>query len=403
MPEVRAQPEMELLLACGRLVLKTAQEERVRELLGLDLDCHRLLSLAHRHGTVPLLHFHINALDPDALGRPGFNELGAFSFAITRRNLHLTAELLELLDAFEADGIPAIPFKGPSLAMLVYGNLALRRFSDLDISVLESDLQRVFELLTARGYQTRFELTGARGKARRELEYACNFVSENRDVTIDLHWGFAKKYFVAGLDPETLWDHTERVSIQGKTVTTFAPETLLLLLCLHGAKHGPVPWPRLNWISDVAELVRRPDLDWSQIQERARQLGGRRTLHIGLALAEELLEAPLPEDVRRRIRTDRVAGRLATTIRDRILTERDEPSSPLGRFWFDLEVRERLRDKIQYGLRRLTLPGPRDWKIIELPTSLALLYLPLRLGRLLAKYVMSPWQIRRLWKRPTRD
>jgi len=403
MPEISVRPELELLLTCGRLVLEPAQEERVRELLALDLDWPHVLSLANLHGLVPLLHFHINALDPNALRRPGPAELAAVSFKITRRNLYLTAELVRLLDAFEAEAIPAMPFKGPSLAVLIYGNLALRRFSDLDIAVLQADVSRVFELLTSRGYQTRFELAGARGKAHREFQYACNFVSENGDVTIDLHWGFAKKYFVAGLDPETLWGHAERVSIQDKTVTTFAPEILLLILCLHGAKHGPVPWPRINWITDVAELVRRPEMDWTRIQERARRLGSLRTLYLGLELAGQLLAAPLPEEIRRRMRSDPVAASLATTIRDRILTESDDIPSPLARFRFDLEVRERPRDKLQYSVRRFTMPGPRDWQAVKLPTALALLYLPLRIVRLLAKYVMSPWQIRRLWQRPNRD
>jgi hypothetical protein len=400
MTAITAQPELELLLACGRLELETARAQRVRELLNRDLDWDRVLSLAHQHGLVPLLHFHINALDPAALRNPGLEELGAFSFAITSRNLHLTAELLELLDAFEADGIPAIPFKGPALTVQLYGNLALRRFSDLDIAVLQTDVPKVFDLLTSRGYDTSFRLTGAQGKAHRKFQYACNFLSQDGEVTIDLHWGFAKKYFVVGLHPESSWDHTQDVTVQGTRITTFAPEMLLLILCLHGAKHGPVPWPRLNWIADIAELVRRrPALDWRRVQERARSLGSQRTLYLGLALASELLEAPLPDDIRQQVRADRVAQRLATTIRDRILTASDDSFSPIARFWFDFKLRERLRDKLQYSLRRLTLPGPRDWQIIELPTSLALLYLPLRIARLLAKYLFSPWKLRGLWSR----
>jgi len=50
-------------------------------------------------------------------------------------NFFLTKELLELLTLFEAHCIPASPYKGPALAIMAYGNLALRQFSDLNILV----------------------------------------------------------------------------------------------------------------------------------------------------------------------------------------------------------------------------------------------------------------------------
>ena len=40
--------------------------------------------------------------------------------------------------ALPLQGIAAIPYKGPVLAAAVYGNLALRTFSDLDILVIMS-------------------------------------------------------------------------------------------------------------------------------------------------------------------------------------------------------------------------------------------------------------------------
>jgi hypothetical protein len=61
---------------------------------------------------------------------------------IARKNLRFTAELIRILNCLESHGIAAIPFKGPTLAESVYGNLALREFSDLDILVRQSDFPR---------------------------------------------------------------------------------------------------------------------------------------------------------------------------------------------------------------------------------------------------------------------
>src|SRR2546430_3203484 len=69
-----------------------------------------------------------------------------------RRNLLMLWELLEILDLFTEQGIRALPYKGPVLAAIEYGNLAARTFCDLDILVRKEDATRARDLLVARGY-----------------------------------------------------------------------------------------------------------------------------------------------------------------------------------------------------------------------------------------------------------
>jgi len=54
-----------------------------------------------------------------------------------------------------------IPYKGPTLALAVYGNLALREFTDLDILVQTQNVRQAAELLKDRGYQGQFQLGSA--------------------------------------------------------------------------------------------------------------------------------------------------------------------------------------------------------------------------------------------------
>ncbi len=393
------RPELELLLLCGCTELGRTREERVRELLGGELEWELVMSLADWHGMLPLLHFHVQSLGQAAIPAPIAKKLHAFSLKITGRNLYLTAALVELLDVFAAAGIAAIPFKGPPLAALIYGNVARRRISDLDIAVQRRDVSAAMMLLASRGYSAPAQRTGAQQKAHRRFQYARPLVSSDGTVKVDLHWGFAKEYFSAGVDPESLWDETAPVSIQGHTVSTFSPEVLLLVLCVHGAKHGPLPWPRLNWICDVAELLRRPGLDWAQTLELARRSGSQRILRLGLALASDLFDAPLPEELRRQLQTDRVVRNLTAQIRHNLLSEAPQPLSAWARTRFDLATRERLRDKARYCLRRIFRPAPRDWQLVRLPRYLAFLYTPLRILRLSSRYLLRPWKIASLWQR----
>jgi hypothetical protein len=58
------------------------------------------------------------------------------------RNMKMTAELLRILDALKEAGIKAMPLKGPVLAQQLYGDVALRQFSDLDILVAREDANK---------------------------------------------------------------------------------------------------------------------------------------------------------------------------------------------------------------------------------------------------------------------
>ena len=80
-------------------------------------------------------------------------ELREHFYANAGRNLFLAKELIKLLHLFSAHEISAIPYKGPVLAVSVYGNLAFREFGDLDILVRERDYQTAQHLLSAQGYR----------------------------------------------------------------------------------------------------------------------------------------------------------------------------------------------------------------------------------------------------------
>jgi hypothetical protein len=57
---------------------------------------------------------------------------------------------VHLLESYE---IPAIAYKGPTLAVSAYGNLSLRQFGDLDILVQDRAYERARQLLIKQGFR----------------------------------------------------------------------------------------------------------------------------------------------------------------------------------------------------------------------------------------------------------
>lgn len=131
------RPEDYLLVSCARIHRDPENEERIRTLLRSQIDWEYLLRAADSHGLKPLLYWHLEATSPESVPEVTLEHLEAEFRRNMKRNLFLSMELLKLLERLEGQGIQAIPFKGPVLAVSVYGNLALRPFSDLDILVHE--------------------------------------------------------------------------------------------------------------------------------------------------------------------------------------------------------------------------------------------------------------------------
>lgn len=388
--------ERQLLLACARVDESPAADEAVRRSIRREPDWALVLRIGGRHGLLPIVHRRLRDMEGIELPASVAGALRSRYYTAAQRNLRYTARLVEIVDALEERGVPVLPLKGPGLAMAVYPNLALREFGDLDLLVRTEDVARACAVLPTIGVRPLDDLDGGRRAAFRAIWYSYGWNDAATDTFIDLHWRLAPLYFPLALDQETIWRETERIPMHGRPVRAFRPEMLLLTLCVHGAKHEPDPWARLNWIRDVAEVVRAsPGLDWDRLRTMARAAGCRRLVDIGLLLAHRLMAAPLPDPVLRRARSDEEAERLTRELAHRLLTDAS-PCTPLGRIRWELRMRERLRDRARVLLRRAALPDTRDLAAVRLPRALAPLYIPVRLARLAGKAVRRPGALRRL-------
>jgi hypothetical protein len=300
------------------------------------------------------------------------------------RNLGLTGELIRVLRLFDEQCIAALTFKGPTLAQAAYGSPALREFGDLDLLLRPCDIRRARSLLVNQGYRPMYALTPPQEEAY--LRYQGQIPLEKPEgATIELHTTLAPRTFPFDLDIARMWPHRAVVTLMGQPLAAPCDEDLLLILCMHGAKHL---WKNLGWICDVAELLRgRPSLDWKQVGQEARRLRSERMLRLGVYLAERVLQAPLPRDVSQEARRDSTARTLADQVIRHLFDDAEWTPSGLVSAAFHLRLRERLRDGLRFCLSLFLTPTLADWKALSLPSSLAFLYYGVRPFRLLGKYL----------------
>jgi len=294
-------PESELLVWCARThvteELRTDISSRVQE----PMDWGLMLDLAAYHGVFPLLYRNLSTICPSLVPGDTLTKLRQKTQACALLNRSLAQELRNLCDAFAERSVPVVPIKGATLALSAYGDLTLRDFSDLDLLIPESAIGAAQAVLFAQGYERKDLSTDPVEAEHDEGPYHV-FIKKRCLVRVDLQWVMAHQHFAFQLDRPEFWAHRSPVILGSSTVQVLAPEELLILLCVHGSKHA---WEQLKWVCDVAELLRsHPDLDWERIFANATAWRCQRLIHIGLALAHRVLDAPIPESVCARYSND---------------------------------------------------------------------------------------------------
>ena len=286
-----------------------------------------------------------------------------------RSALLFTAELLRLLDLFDRHSIAALPFKGPVLADMLYGDIAARDYRDLDILLPKRDIAKAIAALLAAGYTTDLPSNPRQRKAYLRARYEIHFTSPGGAIPIEIHQSFLPPAYGFSLAPRF-----ERRLFFGREIPALHPADLLLLLCAHGAKHA---WSEPALIRDVARLleVSAGLIRWPDLLRDAAAIGARRLLLLGVYLAAQH-HAPVPAEILCHAQHDKAVVHLAGRIPFR------DPENPR----FFLQARERLRDKLASCARLALTPNEEDYEFLPLPRILSPLYYPLHAVRVAGKY-----------------
>lgn len=287
-----------------------------RQLVGLLQtvpDWDAVLALAERHGVNAHLAWALKAFEavPGAVQQ----ELQERRRAQALAALAMTADLFRILIAFRKTGIEALAIKGPVLSTRAYGDPGTRHYGDLDFLIRSSDAEGATRILAEVGYDPRVPLSVIRA-GRVPGEYL--FQNASTGILVELHTEQSLRYFPKALPVEEYFARRCAVQIDSRRVPALSPEDEVVHMCIHGSKHL---WERLAWIADVAAILRGPNaLDWDLVMQSAERAGATRMLVLGVVLAEELLGAPLPQQLNRRDRERRLMSKVAAGIEQRLPT-----------------------------------------------------------------------------------
>jgi hypothetical protein len=375
-----ARPEHELLLLCAHRGSAASIRARIDELARGEVEWDYLFRLARRHALLPLLYRWLEGVDGlPAEFRARLRE--EFRKNATRNTL-LAGEMARLARLFEAEGIPLLAYKGPALAQQAFGDIALRRFVDLDVIVRHKDARRAGELLQTLGYVKPEGLTESHEKFLLRRQHNLAYTRDGGLMIVELHWEVAPAHFAAVAVGEGVWERAVTVKLFGTEVRCPSPEDLLLALAVHGTKHL---WEKLAWVCDVAALLNsRKDFDWSYVQERVKESHVERMLHLVLRLARGLTGAELPAGLFNKSE-EKVLTELSAEVTASLFSSTEpEPIGFVRNVRFNLRARDHLRERLDY-LRFIFTPTDGDLAAVSLPAGMSFAYYLLRPLRLALK------------------
>ena len=373
--------EHELLLCCARTKAAPDVVARLRELAATkDVDWEYLFLIARRHAVVPLVYRQLDQHAADLGPRDHLARLKKHYLENSARNTLLTAELCRLIDLLAASGIEAIPYKGPLLALFTYGNVALRRFVDLDVIVKKSDVLKAREILLDQGYTPTKSLSLTQQELLLRTQHNMQFSRDHRKLIVELHWEVAPHLFASSVSADELWNRVETVDLNGTKVKALSAEDLLFSLCVHGSRHL---WERLSWICDVAELISRHPLDWSTLLKRADEAKNDRMFLLGMFLAERLLGASLPAEVKQRCERDKQLESLADKVTEHLFSGTTHvPATSREIFNYNIAVRKSFGARARY-LAHMFRPTDGDLGARSFPRGFGFAYYLVRPFRVL--------------------
>lgn len=374
-------PEFDLIKRSVRVGSAEAAEATDPATVPEAMNWPLVLEFARAHGVLALVARSLEAERWNGVPDDVVQALTGYRLQLAARNLVLSRKLLQLLDQLARNGITAIPYKGPVLAALAYGDIGLRPFVDLDLILSEADVLRARSVLLADGYESLSPRADSARPGALPPGYNVPLRCVADGVVVELHWKLSPS---SPLTIEWLLPGTRPFPLLQTNVPCLAPEHLLLALCVHGTKHV---WERLEFVCAVAHLVgRAAELDWDRLRRDARSLRAGRSVALGLALAARIADAPLPEGFLDAL-GERAVPALAADIEARLFQPESASLSATSRYSTLLRIATR-EERVRYFLF-LHRPTEKDRAFVPLPSGLSFLYALVRPCRLLYEQTLA--------------
>ncbi|HEV7220196.1 MAG TPA: nucleotidyltransferase family protein [Terriglobales bacterium] len=381
----RFNREFDFLLLCAASN-NGSRTQDIRESVGNDLNWQTLLRIAEHHRLIPQVYNALRSV-ADLVPREPLEKLHDRYQDNARQTLRLTRDLIQALKHFETRRIPVLAYKGPALATILNRDFTGRQFADIDLLVHPSAVQKSKAALADLGYTPQCSPTDRQQESLIHSGYEYAFDLPDAQNVMELKWRVLPRFYSIDFDVAGFFSRAITIDVSGHPVRTLCPDDLLLVLCVHAAKHA---WSELSLLWDISQLIQSKPINWESVYKQADQLGIRRILDVNLALVRILLGNPFPSANSKTLVTKSAVRNLNSQILAIIRESEQVDTESVSYFRLLLKLRERRQDRARFLWRLLVTPSAGEWSVVSLPAWLFPFYQVVRMFRLAARLIRIP-------------
>lgn len=270
----------------------------------------------------------------------------------TVKSMHYTGMLINLLNKFCQHNVQIIPFKGPILALSLYGDVGKRQFVDLDLLVRKEEIELTIQIAKEMGYSLLYPNVGLSvRKWKYYFEWKNDVVlyHKKEGISVELHVGIFYHKLLPRRFENIFFRDLIKESIGGISIDSLNRNNTFLYLAFHGAYHQ---YSLLFWLRDFSDALQKWELDHTLILENARNIGIERMLGVSLILARKFFKIKIPQTYKTFLEEESVIiAKLTKLCYKRILGGKE--LNLIGRFR-RVQYYQSLKPGINYKLSVLT-------------------------------------------------
>lgn len=297
-------PEFEILRQSVRLDDPAdAVRETERIIKSNQIDWDDLYTRADIHSVKPQLAQLMGKVAP-VLVPDDFRERVNYAY---QQNLYdqlsYTAEFIKVRKFLYGEGIPAVPFKGFWLAHSIYGNLADREASDVDIFINIKDLERIKVLMLNKGYQadsffSPFNLEEIKKKFG---EYNFEKIEDGvKKFHFEFHWHISNTNYGLSISYDNLKSQITSGRMQDQVFPVYSPSANLLLAIMHHG--GKDPFRELKQVLDIAMILNKDKyIYWEWVLGISKRFNVEKLVYTAIKISSYLTGVGVPGIIRKHV------------------------------------------------------------------------------------------------------
>jgi hypothetical protein len=245
-------PENELLLL---LIKPDIDIEEVKKILDQGVNWEDFQKKVWNHRVAPLVFYNLQKCNLLTQVPETVSKTLNHSYLYTlKNNMSYFAELSKILKMFEEKEIDVIVLKGAAFAEVLYENIGLRYFSDIDLLFKKKDMGKVQEIFFSRGYRPYEAYRPKRYYQDYHFHLPFTKKSGAMEFHFEAHWHLIAPSWPVRINIEEFWGNAIPLTINGFNVKSLSWNHNLLYLSWHNAIDS---FRELLGLCDISRILTR--------------------------------------------------------------------------------------------------------------------------------------------------